>query len=464
MPIETVDITPEQVHQILAITESHFHDLKSISIKPSKLTETLSAFANASGGELYLGIDEKINKKTGAKTRHWRGFPDPEAANAHIQVFEELFPFGQYCNYAFLAAPGYSGLTLKVEVLKTRDISKASNGTPYVRRGAQNLPTNTPEKLKRLELDKGVTTFELEPVDVDPALVSNSTVLLQFLLDVIPTAEPEPWLEKQLLLRREKPTVAAVLLFAEEPQAILPKRSAIKIYRYQTRDAQGTRATLAADPLTIEGCVYSQVFEAVQKAVETVQGIKMLGPSGLEQIEYPVEALHEIITNAVLHRDYSLAADILVRIFDNRIEIESPGILPGHVTVDNILEEQFARNGTIVRLVNKFPNPPNKDVGEGLNTAFEAMHRLRLKHPIIQESDNSVIVTIRHEPLASPEETVLEYLQTHPEITNSIARGLTGITSENSMKNVFYRLRDRKLIEQVPGKRGPLSAWREKKP
>lgn len=82
--------------------------------------------------------------------------------------------------------------------------------------------------------------------------------------------------------------------------------------------------------------------------------------------------LHEIVTNAVLHRDYSIAADIQIRIFDNRVEIESPGRLPGHVTTANILREQFARNPKLVRIINKFPNPPNKDVGEGLNTAFES--------------------------------------------------------------------------------------------
>ncbi|WP_445305523.1 ATP-binding protein [Microcoleus sp. herbarium2] len=64
--------------------------------------------------------------------------------------------------------------------------------------------------------------------------------------------------------------------------------------------------------------------------------------------------------------------------FDNRIEIENLGKLPGHVTVKNILKEQYARNGAIVRIINKFPNPPNKDVGEGLNTAFQAMAKLRL--------------------------------------------------------------------------------------
>jgi ATP-dependent DNA helicase RecG len=153
--------------------------------------------------------------------------------------------------------------------------------------------------------------------------------------------------------------------------------------------------------------------------------------------------------------------DVHIRIFDNRIEVESPGKLPGHVTTANILQEQFARNGTIVRVINKFPDPPNKDVGEGLNTAFAAMSRLRLKPPSIEERENSVIVRIRHEPLASPEEAVMEYLDSHAEIVNRVGREITGITSENSMKNVFYRLRDRGLIEPVPGRVGFSAAWRK---
>lgn len=67
------------------------------------------------------------------------------------------------------------------------------------------------------------------------------------------------------------------------------------------------------------------------------------------------------------------------------------------------MREQSARNPKIVRLINKFPNPPNKDVGEGLNTAFEAMEKLRLKKPEIEEKKNSVVVYVAHSPLASPE-------------------------------------------------------------
>lgn len=143
------------------------------------------------------------------------------------------------------------------------------------------------------------------------------------------------------------------------------------------------------------------------------------------------------------------------------MEVQSPGKIPGHVTKENILDEQAARNPRLVRLINKFPNPPNKDVGEGLNTAFQAMKALRLKAPEIEETDTSVIVHIRHSPLASPQDAVMSYLANHDEVTNSIARELTGIRSENSMKDVFLSLFRRRLIERVPNKNGNKAAWQK---
>ena len=112
-------------------------------------------------------------------------------------------------------------------------------------------------------------------------------------------------------------------------------------------------------------------------------------------------------------------------------------------------------------MVHKFPNPPNKDVGEGLNTAFDAMKKSRLKPPVIRETENSVIVEIRHDKLATAEESVMDYLANHEEITNREARELTGISSENTMKDVFLRLAKRSLIERVPGRKGAASAWQK---
>lgn len=457
--VTIADIESEQRGLILALPEGHFHDLKSKDIAPGKLTRTISGFANAAGGELYIGIDERAGPG-GAKIRSWRGFEDPEEANGHLQAIEQASPLGTYDRAIFLRSAIDTGLVLQVEVLKTRDIVKATDGVAYVRRGAQNLPQTTEEQLARLRLDKGITSFESETVNVSSDVVTQSAVVRDFLLSVVPSAAPEPWLRKQLLLVGDRPTVAAVVLFAELPQAVLPKRCGIKILRYGTTDAAGTRDTLAFDPLTIEGCLYEQIAAAVKETVRVVEGVQVLGPTGLESITYPHETLHEIITNAVLHRDYSIASDIQIRVFDNRIEVESPGRLPGHVTTNNILTEQFARNGMIVRLINKFPDPPNKDVGEGLNTAFRAMRALRLKDPVIEDRESSVVVHIRHDRLASPEEAVLTYLRTHDEIRNSIAQQITGIPSESKVKEVFYRLRAAGKLERVPGRKGAASAWR----
>lgn len=453
------EISTDQRDLVLALPEGHFHDLKSKDIAPAKLTKTISAFANAAGGELYIGVDERTGP-AGAKIRSWRGFADVEEANGHLQAFERVSPLGTYVKATFLWCTPEAGLVLQLVILKTREIVAATDAVVYIRRGAQNLPLQTEEQLARLRFDKGIASFEAESVNIDSRVITNSTVTLDFILSVVPSAEPEAWFRKQLLVVENKPTVAAVVLFAELPQAVLPKRCGIKILRYKTTESTGSRETLDSDPLTVEGCLYDQIFQAVTETVRVVEDVKVLGSTGLESIKYPNETLHEIITNAVLHRDYSIAADIQIRVFDNRIEVESPGKLPGHVTTDNILTEQFARNGTIVRLINKFPNPPNKDVGEGLNTAFQAMRALRLKDPVIEERETSVVVQIRHERLASPEEAILSYLRQHDEITNAIARQVTGIASENKVKDVFYRLRDAGKLERVPGRKGSASAWR----
>ena len=87
------------------------------------------------------------------------------------------------------------------------------------------------------------------------------------------------------------------------------------------------------------------------------------------------------------------------------------------------------------------------------------MKRLRLKPPTIEETSSSLVVKIRHEPLATPEESVMDYLGNHAVITNRIARELTGIRSENSMKEVFYRLRDLNLVRMVTGRSQARAAW-----
>ena len=455
MSFEERTLLEKDLTSLLAIEENHFNDFKSKDVEGKKLSRTISAFANASGGDVYLGIREE----NATKTKHWEGFNTIEDANGFIQMISNLLILTNNYEVVFLKHPVLATYVLQVTIFKTQAIVYCTDGkVPYVRKGAQNLPCDTPEKIRRLELDKGISSFENEVVaESDLSDVDDSIVWEKFKKNIVPDTNTEAWLKKQRLFIGEKLTVAALLLFCDEPQICLPKRSSIKIFRHQT-SGEAERDTLVGAPVTVEGCAYGQIYQAVSKTKEIIESIRKLGKE-FETIEYPEETLHEIITNAVLHRDYSIATDIQIRIFDNRVEVESPGKLPGYVTIDNILTAQSARNPKIVRLINKFPEAPNKDVGEGLNTAFEAMAKLRLKEPIIKENDNSVLVIIKHEKLASPEELVVDYLLKNDSITNRIGRNITGIKSENSMKRIFWKLRDAGMVYMIGA--GSAAAWRK---
>ena len=86
MPISVVEVDAEQVQALLNTDEGHFIDLKAVDIKPASVTRHVSAFANTSGGEIVIGVDERIGAS--GPERVWRGFENPEAANGLIQALE----------------------------------------------------------------------------------------------------------------------------------------------------------------------------------------------------------------------------------------------------------------------------------------------------------------------------------------------------------------------------------------
>jgi ATP-dependent DNA helicase RecG len=452
-----VVIDDDEAELLLSIEESHFSDVKSVDIAPAKLTRTISAFANAEGGEIHIGVDEDIR----LKLRSWRGFDRIEDANAHIQVAEEMAPLGEDITCTFIQCSARSGLLLKIEVKKTTDIKRATDGQIYVRRSAQNLPIRSEEALTNLKLAKGLASFENEAASIEKEVIVKSAVAEEFIQKVVPKSTPVEWMRKQRVLIGDRPTVAGLILYADEPQAYLPKRTGVKVYRYKTNDPEGTRDTLAGDPASIEGHAYRLIAESVSATVRLIESVQVNTDRGLERVKYPSRALHEVITNAVLHRDYSIADDIHIRVFDNRVEVHSPGALPAHITPENIRRERFSRNPQLVRLINKFPNPPNKDIGEGLNTAFDEMRKMKLKEPQISQSGGYVSVFLRHEPLASPEEVIMGFLDSNETISNREARNLCFIGSENRMKGILQKMVKNGIIELVPGRTRYNAAYRK---
>jgi ATP-dependent DNA helicase RecG len=285
--------------------------------------------------------------------------------------------------------------------------------------------------------------------------------LSAFLAGYSPKTDPLDYAANQNLLDHDTwaPRVAGVLLFASTPPASMPSKCSVKIARYETKEDEPERDHLKS-VITLEGPLYQLIGNAITKVTEIMSSVTLWTPEGLKTADYPPEAIWEVVVNAFIHRDYSISDDIHIKILDDRIEVLSPGRLPGYVKVENILDARFSRNPKIVRTLNWYPNPPNKDLGEGLNTAFQRMKEWGLKPPQITEDENYVKVVLPHAPLAAPTEAILRFLKNAAQITNKQARDITGIRSENLVKVEFYKLRDDGYIERVPGLEGPKSAWR----
>lgn len=90
------------------------------------------------------------------------------------------------------------------------------------------------------------------------------------------------------------------------------------------------------------------------------------------------------------------------------------------------------------------------------------MERLQLKKPVIEQKTGSVLVTIRHERLASPEDAIMSYLDSHETISNGQARELCVIREDWRIRSIFGRMVNADMIEKVPGSTTSNTAYRRK--
>lgn len=400
--METKKISADDALQLSTRQEDHFFDKKAAEIKGAKLQKIAVAFANADGGEVYVGIADE--KDVHDPSMRWIGTKNIEDYNQHIQALTEVQP-ALPMDITFLKAEGKTHYVLRIQIEKSQSVHKTSDGTVYERKGAQSLPVVDPVRITALSFAKGAVSYE--DYSLDNALaedVVDSPRITEFLADYSPFTDPlELALNKNLINRKTfKPKVAGVLLFSLDPGSLMPKKCAVRIVRYETKEDDPERDHLG--PIeSVEGPLYDLIHKTVNRVTEIMSSINVWTTDGPKTMAYPPETLWEIVVNAIIHRDYSMSDDVKIFIFDNRIEVLSPGRLPAFVTRENILDVRYARNPRVVGMLSRYKTPPNKDIGEGLNTAFQKMKEWRLRNPEIIDEGNYVRVVIPHAPLATPQ-------------------------------------------------------------
>ncbi len=269
------------------------------------------------------------------------------------------------------------------------------------------------------------------------------------------------------LLPDGRPTVAGLLLFGRNPTTFLP-RCGVTFVRFTGEHVRrgedgagyGRRAEVTG-PLAY---VIQRVYEIVQEEIHL--GAVVRGLQRQEQWVYPPTAVREALVNAVAHRDYRLQGRAIeVRMFSDRMEISSPGGLPGYITLDNIVEEHFSRNPRIVSGL--FQWGYIEELGMGVDLMIEEMVAAGHPPPEFRASEASFTVVFRsvrqRRPMPQGLENLtlnerqaraLAYIQQHQRIRSRDYQDLCPDVSPETLRLDLADLVERGILLKIGRKRG----------
>jgi ATP-dependent DNA helicase RecG len=424
------------------------------------LAETLVAFANSDGGTILIGVDE-----TGQATGQ---VYEDEVEVALQAAVQECRP---PVDARWHQAAAEEGLAFAIFVARSPELHSLADGRVLVRAGTENRPLSG-EQIRQLAATKSTGDFEAEPAPGARREDFDDEVIAEFVAKWEERQHRE-WtrpvddllLEVGALEESGRPTVAGVLLFARNPQAFLPQSGLtfVKFVGTLPRGETGQpgygRREEIGGPLAR---IIQRTWEVVGEEMRT--GAVVTGLERQERTEYPVAAVREALVNAAAHRDYRLGGRrIEVRMFTDRMEITSPGGLPGFITVDNIVEEHFSRNPRVVSSLYQWGYI--EELGLGVDLMIEEMVRAGHPVPRFKDTPYSFTVTLynvrERAPLPTWTRTMnerqaraLAYVQEHDRITNREYHTLCPDVSAETLRLDLADLVERGILLKIGERKG----------
>jgi ATP-dependent DNA helicase RecG len=274
-------------------------------------------------------------------------------------------------------------------------VHTTAGGDCYLRIGDESRKLNYTER-QALEWERGMGPFDGKPVDASVADLNHC--LMNAYREMIGSSSVEDMLSaRALVTRREELTVAALLLFADNPQLDF-LNAHVRVLRYsEPYRGLGSEQTLYADgDKRFAGPLTKQIRDAAAQIEEWIPKRRALQPSGLfEPVPLiPRAAWLEGLVNAVVHRNYANQGEhIRVELFPDRLEVVNPGRFPGPVEPkDPTRVRRHARNPRIVRVCADMRI--GEELGEGIRRMFKVMRDAGLTDPVYVHTGESVRLTL----------------------------------------------------------------------
>jgi ATP-dependent DNA helicase RecG len=472
---ELADLLSQPEGQRLAFVRRAF--------RVDELAETLAALANAQGGAIVVGVSGRAKKV--------EGLADVEAAR--LAALDAALACTPPLVLPLPAAAPHGDTTLLILDVPSGLPHVYSVHGKYLRReGPANQPIS-PDALRKLLIERGETSWErLAPEsasldDLDPNKLSA------YIRRSGPAAEGDPlaFLFRRGCLARTEgrglrgetadthpspqssilnsytPTNAGLLLFGRDVERFFPQCE-VTLVRYRGREM--------GDEFLRED-IRDTLVETIRRAEIWLsehmrRGSRMVGLERQDWAQFPHGAVREALVNAVAHRDYTIRGEgIRIALFGDRMECYSPGRLPGHVTIQNIIAERFSRNETLVQVLADYGLIER--LGYGIDRMLRQMADAALPPPEFRETAAGFLVTLRGQAgddrsdaaaidtsewrrmgLNERQIGALLHLAEQRRVTNSDIQELAPDVSPETIRRDLADLVERGLLLKIGEKRG----------
>lgn len=376
--------------EIASRGEDSRHQFKEDATNATSLAAEIVAFANGDGGQIFVGIadDGSVQAHDAANVERLNQLIANAATNSvrpPINPLTENISVGE-------------GVVIVVTV--PNGLSKPymdNSGAVWVKSGSDKRKVTAREELQRMfqsaQLihgdDVAVPGTSIADVDHDYFRRFFKSRFEQDLADQ--ELSLSQILSNMRILSNELLTVTGVLLFAKNPSAFLPVFH-VKAVRYPGNEIHAERYLDSADILGRLQTQFEETLGFVARNLRREQNARNVNSVG--QMEIPKIVLEELIANALIHRDYFVSAPIRLFVFDDRIEIISPGHLPNNLTVANIkVGNSNIRNPILASFATKLL--PYRGLGNGILRALKAYPKIEFTD---DRDSNLFRVVIRRAP------------------------------------------------------------------
>ena len=365
----------------------------------SNLADEIAAFANARGGVILIGVDDN---------REIVGLDRQALDSAEKTVVEICQDSIDPILLIFTEKLRIDDKNLlKIEVPRSLFVHKTANGY-FIRQGSskREMPTEQLARLFQTRSQARIIAFDEQFVPNTDKDTLSKDLYQRFITEGATADEIEDLLLKRRLLVKEdgqnRASVAGVLMCHETPHEYL-YNSFIQAVFYLSKEKDANHQLDAQD---FKGPLDQQIIDAMRfvKRYNAVAARKDIGR--IDYPEYSMRAVFEAIVNAVVHRDYSrTASKIRLFMFDDRLELYSPGALANTLTVENLRYSQATRNERLARLLSEITldDDLGRQVvrrhflerrGEGVGIILNESETLSGKIPVYEVFDEELRLTI----------------------------------------------------------------------